>query len=114
MITREEIIAITDRLKQPEIEKVILFGSYAYGTPDKDSDLDLVVVTKQESIPASFKEKMDIDIAINHYIMDYCRKFPIDLIIYTKGTYKMFVEKNSSFSKKIVKEGVILYESKNA
>jgi predicted nucleotidyltransferase len=30
------------------VEQILLFGSYAYGTPHKDSDLDLYVVLKDE------------------------------------------------------------------
>ena len=39
-------------------EKIILFGSYAYGTPDANSDIDIYVVTKDEFIPQNFKEKV--------------------------------------------------------
>ena len=113
MISREDIQAITERLKQPEIEKVILFGSYAHGTPHKESDLDLIVVTKETKIPSSFQENLDIYIAINNYRLDYCKKFPIDLITYTKGAYERFLDKNSSFSQTIVNEGVVLYERKD-
>ena len=43
-MTTENILSeITATLKQFGIEKIILFGSYAYGTPNKDSDIDLPV-----------------------------------------------------------------------
>lgn len=45
MITEEQIQAIVHRIiagYQPD--RIILFGSYAYGTPTEDSDLDLLVV----------------------------------------------------------------------
>lgn len=35
---------IIDQLKPYNPEKIILFGSYAYGTPNKDSDIDLLIV----------------------------------------------------------------------
>jgi predicted nucleotidyltransferase len=35
---------ITAILKQYGSEKIILFGSYAYGKPTKDSDIDLLVI----------------------------------------------------------------------
>ena len=38
---------IVEALKPLEPEMVILFGSYAYGTPTKDSDLDICVVKKE-------------------------------------------------------------------
>jgi hypothetical protein len=64
-------------------------------------------------IPESFKENLEVYITINNYILDFCKKFPIDLITYTKGTYEKFLSKNSSFSQTIINEGVVLYESKN-
>jgi len=41
--TKREIV---DRLKPLMPEKIILFGSYAYGEPKEDSDLDICVVEK--------------------------------------------------------------------
>ena len=38
----EEIVRRIVSIAQPE--KIILFGSYAYGTPDADSDIDLLVI----------------------------------------------------------------------
>jgi uncharacterized protein len=46
MIENFEIIEkeITQRLKQLNPEKIILFGSYAYGTPNEDSDIDICII----------------------------------------------------------------------
>jgi len=38
---------IIDRLEPLNVEQIVLFGSYAKGTPHTDSDLDLYVVTKE-------------------------------------------------------------------
>lgn len=46
-----------DELKQAILERVILFGGYAYGNPTEDSDIDLYVVTKDDFVPASSREK---------------------------------------------------------
>ena len=40
-VIRNEIVS---RLKPLDLDKIILFGSYAYGTPRKDSDIDLFLV----------------------------------------------------------------------
>jgi len=50
METENILSEITSILKQYGIEKIILFGSYAYGIPNKDSDIDLLVI---KDIPAS-------------------------------------------------------------
>jgi len=51
---------IIDRLKPLNPCKIILFGSYAYGTPTKDSDIDLYIVTNDEFMPKSWREKITI------------------------------------------------------
>ena len=43
--TPEQIQAIVSKIVETaKPQKVILFGSYAYGTPNKDSDLDILVI----------------------------------------------------------------------
>ncbi len=49
--------AILERLRPLDPERVILFGSYARGNPTEDSDVDLYVVTKDDFVPASYREK---------------------------------------------------------
>jgi len=39
---------------------VLLFSSYAYGTPHDDSAIDLLVVTNDNFMPETFKEKHEI------------------------------------------------------
>lgn len=52
MITEEQIQAVVRRIVEGyEPDRIILFGSYAYGTPTDDSDLDLLVVKKEEQRP---------------------------------------------------------------
>ena len=51
---------IVERLRPLDPERVILFGSYAHGNLTEDSDIDLYVVTKDEFVPRSFREKADL------------------------------------------------------
>lgn len=49
MITEEQIQAIVRRIVEGyQPDRIILFGSYAYGTPTEDSDLDLLVIKANE------------------------------------------------------------------
>jgi predicted nucleotidyltransferase len=52
MITEEQIQAVVQRIVEGYApDRIILFGSYAYGTPTEDSDLDLLVVKSGERRP---------------------------------------------------------------
>ncbi len=102
-------LEIVERLKPLNPEKIILFGSYAYGTPHQDSDIDLYVVTNDDFTPQSFKERMDVKLKISRTIKDLQKTIPIDIITHTKQMHKKFVELNSSFSREILQNGVKLY-----
>jgi predicted nucleotidyltransferase len=87
-------------LYQPQ--KIILFGSYAYGTPRPESDVDiLVIMDTQES-------EMEQAAAI-------CRKIPyrfgLDLIVCTPQRLAQRLEWGDSFLKEIIQRGATLYES---
>jgi len=74
---------IVERLKPLDPDKVILFGSYAYGTPNEDSDIDLYVVTNDDFIPQSFKEKSQVHLKVSRALRDLLQKYPTDLITQT-------------------------------
>ena len=101
---------LVERLKRIHPYKIILFGSYAYGEPNKDSDIDLLVVTQDEFIPQNFKEKTAVYLRVARMIQAIEEKMPIDLIVHTKTMHEKFLALNSMFCRKIVREGVILYE----
>jgi predicted nucleotidyltransferase len=101
---------IVERLKPVGIEKLILFGSYAYGTPTDNSDLDLLVVTGDDFIPANFKEKSELYLKVAGLLRDIEKNIPIDLIVHTKKMYRTFLNLNSMFCRKIEKDGVVLYD----
>jgi predicted nucleotidyltransferase len=102
-------LEIIKRLKPLNPEKIILFGSYAYGTPNQDSDIDLYVVTNDDFIPQNFKERMDVKLKISRAIKDLQKTIPIDTITHTKKMHEKFLNLNSSFSREILQNGVKLY-----
>ena len=87
-------------------EKVILFGSYAWGEPNEGSDIDLYVVTKENFMPRSFAEKMEMKMRVANQLVDFRKKYPTDLLVHTKPMYQKFIAQNSSFAKKMVSDGV--------
>lgn len=113
MDTQKIISEITEIYKQQGIEKVILFGSHAYGTPTDDSDIDLIIIAPLDTSPSTYREKMDLYLHYNQFIKSYRKIIPIDLIVYTKATYKKFIALDSMFSKEITNQGIVLYENNN-
>lgn len=107
------IPALIGKLKPAQPEKIILFGSYAYGEPNENSDLDILVVTNDETIPSSFSEKSKIYLKISLMISDIKKEFPVDLIVHTKAMHQLFIETDSMFAREIQTKGKVLYEKNN-
>ncbi|MDP1623311.1 MAG: nucleotidyltransferase domain-containing protein [Bacteroidales bacterium] len=104
---------LIEKLKTTDPEKIILFGSYAYGDPAADSDLDILVVTSDDFIPSSFSAKSEIYLKISRSISEIKKEFPVDLIVHTKAMHQRFIEVNSLFAREIVSRGKLLYEKNN-
>ncbi len=88
-----------------EPEKIILFGSYSYGSPTKDSDVDLLVIMKTSDRPA------DRYLAVSRLIRP--RPFPLDILVKTPAEISQALEKGDFFIREIVTKGQTLYERPN-
>ena len=105
---------ITERLKGFGIYKLVLFGSLSTLSTDdvhSDSDIDLIVVTNDDYLPKSYRERSAIYLSVSNVLTDIKSKIPIDLIVYTKPMYKRFNELGSLFAKEIAQKGIVLYET---
>jgi predicted nucleotidyltransferase len=100
--------AIISRLKPLNPEQIILFGSYARGDAKEGSDVDLLVVTKDDFLPASFDEKIEVYLKYSSAIKDLHKDIPIDLLVHTKKMHEKFISLNSSFFRTINKDGCLL------
>src|SRR5687768_13841293 len=85
-------------------EKIILFGSYAYGTPNEDSDVDILVV-----MPA--RNQHDQAVKIRWAVP---RSFPMDLIVRTPKNLGWRLAAGESFHTEIVTKGKVLYAATNS
>jgi len=83
-----------------EPDKIILFGSQAYGTPNADSDVDILVV-----MPAYNQRSQAYKICLA-----IPAPFPMDLIVRTPDTLKWRLEEGDSFLREIMSQGKVLYE----
>ena len=95
-------------LRPLEPEKVILFGSYAWGEPTEESDIDIYVVTKDSVLPGSYQEMSEIRLQYARAISDLVGLIPVDLIVHTHPMHDKFVEVDSMFSRKILQSGISL------
>ncbi len=113
-IENKYIPLIVEKLKTIHPYKVILFGSYAYGTPDPDSDIDLLVVLDSEKMPRNFRENMENKLLVRNVLWELNEQTSIDLIVHTKPMYRKFNMLGSMFSKELLEKGRILYEADNS
>jgi predicted nucleotidyltransferase len=85
-------------------EKIILFGSYAYGTPHADSDVDiLVVMPARNEIDQSVKISLAID-----------PPFPLDILVRTPKKLQWRLKEGDSFLREITTKGKVLYAKDDA
>ena len=82
-------------------QKVILFGSYAYGQPTEDSDVDLLVVMDTDESPLHVAAK--IAAAIEH-------PFPLDIVVRTPVEFASAVHRRGVFATEVATKGITLYE----
>jgi len=83
-------------------EKIILFGSYAYGKPNPDSDVDLLIIMKTR---ASLKDR---SWAVSRLLMP--RPFPVDILVKTPREIEKALGAKDFFMKEILTRGKVLYD----
>jgi predicted nucleotidyltransferase len=84
------IPSIIERLRGLLPNRVILFGSYAYGEPHKDSDIDLIVVLDKHGIGKTYQEKRQNRLLVGKALLDIEREVPIDTRVYTLDEWNLF------------------------
>lgn len=100
---QKEIKRITGRIVEKyKPEKIILYGSFAYGKPTKDSDVDLFIVKKTKK--NLLERGRDVDKILSDRIV------PLDILVYTPTQLKRRIKLGDFFVKKILNKGKILYE----
>ncbi len=98
---RRYVREIADRF-QPQ--KIILFGSYAYGTPHAGSDVDILVIMPARNELAQ-AWKIDRSLA---------RNFSVHLIVRTPKNTEWRLREGDWFLREVVARGKVLYEKTDA
>lgn len=83
-------------------EKIILFGSHARGTAGPDSDVDLLVVIKEEG--SKRKKATDIDVALVGVAL------PVDVIVVSPDDLERRRDQVGTVIHSVLREGKLLYE----
>lgn len=99
----QKLKEITDKIvREYQPEKIILFGSYAWGEPGPDSDVDLLVV-KDTGKPRRERER-ELDSLL------FPRLAPMDILVYSYQELEDQINQNRNlFLEDIIKNGRVLY-----
>lgn len=94
----KRVCAQIARLFQPE--RIVLFGSYAYGRPTPDSDVDLLVVMpfvgKGFRMASEIRSRIDAD-------------FPLDLVVRTPAELRRRLARGDFFLREATEKGELIY-----
>ena len=94
--------AIRKIARELQPEKIVLFGSYAYGEPSPDSDVDLLVIMKTKAV------HKDRSWAVSQLLLP--RPFPVDILVKTPAEIKKALKDGDVFLKEIMARGKVLYD----
>ena len=84
-------------------DKIILFGSYAYGKPHEESDVDLLVIMRTRN---AIDQSIRISLAFE-------RLFSLDLIVRTPWQIERGLKDDNWFLREIIEKGKVLYEARD-
>lgn len=102
MVTKQQIDEIVKRIADNyHHEKIVLFGSYAYGTPTEDSDLDLLII-KDTELPRHKRGR-----EVRKYLRGL--KIAVDLLVYTKKEVEEWCDVNTAFITTVMGKGKVLH-----
>lgn len=86
-------------------QKVILFGSYAYGEPSEDSDIDLLIIKE------TTERFLDRWITVRRILSDPHRNIPLETIILTPSEISHRLALGDQVVEEILEKGKVLYAS---
>lgn len=106
MVTRRQIRAYATevaRLFRPR--RIILFGSYAYGKPTRDSDVDLLVVMPHRGSGPEQATRIRLSVRA---------PFPMDLLVRSPRKIRQRLAWGDCFIEEVLEKGKVLYEASHS
>lgn len=85
--------------------KIILFGSYAYGKPTEDSDVDVMVVMPKK------RYRRDLGVRVRTRVP---ADFPVDVLIEPDDRLQRRIDDRECFILDVTENGRVMYEAGNA
>jgi uncharacterized protein len=83
-------------------EQIILFGSYAWGEPTEDSDIDLFVIVSESA-------ERPIDRMHRAYRCVSGLGMPVDVLVRTRAQVERFRDVYASLECEVLERGKVLY-----
>jgi uncharacterized protein len=106
MIATSDIQAVADRIaREFDAEKVILFGSYAYGTPGPNSDVDLLIILPVTG--KNWRKAAEIRNRVHS-------PFPMDLLVRAPEEMARRLSAGDPFLREVDERGVVLHAKHHA
>ena len=107
LVNADQIIAFVDRIAAGfKPQRIVLFGSYACGSPTADSDVDLLITKKRWSMsPLTAAGKIRVELGV---------PFAMDLIVRSEADVERRIAGGDSFLREVLETGITLYAANDA
>jgi uncharacterized protein len=106
LIPKEIILELISQIGiQFRPKQIILFGSYAYGKPRSESDIDLLVIMDTQL------RESEQALRIRQHVRPM---FGVDILVYTPARLEERLKLGDSFLREITEKGIVMYESPDA
>src|SRR6266581_8520741 len=103
LVSNDLLAEMTRRLvAEFQPEQIILFGSHAWGTPNEDSDVDLLVIV-------SHSDEKPAQRAMRGYRCLRGLMVPTDILVKTRAEVERFRHVRASLERKMLERGRVLY-----
>ena len=101
---RELIQRITEKIvNEYQPKRIILFGSFVYGNPTEDSDIDLLIIKE------TGKRSIDRWIEVKRLVRDIAPLVPVSPLVYTPQELEERTAIKDFFIEEILEKGEVLY-----
>lgn len=105
MIKRKTISNIVSKIASKiQPDRIYLFGSYAKGHANEDSDIDLLII--KDTTEPKYKRSIEIQRILKG------SKIPVDIVVYTNDEFENERQKKYSFVNTAIQDAQLMYENR--